>query len=144
MFLRDKYNVTDDHVVRHYDDAEHFGNPEDIKKLKELSLETKIIDILQNGHKNAVGLSELVKRICVNERKIRESIESLRRQGYAILIPRSKPFGYYFAESKAELDEYDVYMRHRLIEEYKTYKLVKRATKNKLGRIVQLPLDLKS
>lgn len=121
-----------------------FANPIDINRLKELSLETRIIDILQNGHKNAVGLSELVKRICVNERKIRESIESLRRQGYAILIPAKKPFGYYFAESKAELDEYDVYMRHRLIEEYKTYKLVKRATKNKLGRIVQLPLDLKS
>lgn len=109
-----------------------------LKNIELTELEAKIIEILQNGKANATRLDNLVKRLSTNERKIRQAIESLRREGYAILITARG--GYFFAENKAELDEYVAYMKSRLLNEYRTYKIVSRATKNKIGQVVQLKL----
>lgn len=107
-------------------------------------LEARIIEALQSGHANATKLKELVKIIGKNERVIRIAIESLRRQHYAILIAPDEPFGYFFAKDREELEEYLRYMRSRLIEEYKTYRIVKKATLTKLEKgFGQLPLFFK-
>ena len=104
----------------------------------EVPLSTKVLEILQNGKDNSIFRKDLCSMLNENERTIRLAIEVLRREGYAILI--SGKGGYFLAENKNELDEYTHYMRSRLINEYKTFKIVSRATKNKLGRLVQLPL----
>jgi biotin operon repressor len=106
----------------------------------EVPLSTKVLELLQNGKDNAMPLKQLVLRLQTNERKIRFAIEELRRDSYAVLI--TSHGGYFLAENKNELEEYTHYMKSRLINEYKTFKIVSRATKNKLGRLVQLPLNI--
>ncbi len=103
--------------------------------LFEDELQTKVLELLNNGHANAILLKDIQKRLQVkDERKIRIAIEKLRREGWQIIIPATRPYGYFIAENQAELDEYDHYMRSRMIEEYRTYKIVKRATKRKIQK----------
>ena len=101
----------------------------------------RILEKLGKGHNNAILLKNLCLLLgCKNERKVRLAIEDLRRERWAILIPATPPFGYFLAETQAELDEYIAYMRHRMVEEYKTYRIVKNTTVREFNKSVQLPL----
>ena len=84
-------------------------------KLFQKVLETQVIYNIGIGHANATRKSILVKNLHQNERLIRQIIENLRRDGNAILVSGKPPYGYFFAESQAELQEYVKYMRSRLI-----------------------------
>jgi len=112
----------------------------EISKDELTELEIKILNHLEVGHNNAIPLKNLCLKTGTSERKIRLGIEQLRREGWCVLIPGSAPFGYFLAENQAELDEYIAYMRSRLIEEYRTYRIVKNATIRKFRKTVQLPL----
>lgn len=107
-------------------------------KMFQKALEAQVLYNIGIGHANAARKSILVKNLHQNERLIRQTIENLRREGYAILVSGKPPYGYFFAENQTELQDYVKYMKSRLIEEYRTYKLVQKATKGKLGG--QLPL----
>jgi hypothetical protein len=114
-----------------------------ITKYELTELEISVLNHLKTGHDKATPLREFCLKTGIHERKLRMAIESLRRQGWAVLIPASKPFGYFLAQDRAELDEYTNYMRHRLIEEYHTYKSVKKATLTKINKeFGQLPLNI--
>lgn len=103
-------------------------------------IEIKVLNNLGQGHKNANSLKNLCLRTEIKERKLRMAIESLRRQGWAILIPFKKPWGYFLAADQKELDDYVHYMRSRLIEEYRTFRIVRKATIKKFDKTIQLPL----
>jgi biotin operon repressor len=106
---------------------------------KDTPLTTRVLELLQNGHQQAIGLKDLCKRLASNERKVRLAIEALRREGWQILISGSGQ-GYFIGETKEELDEFIRYMSHRMMEEYRTFRYVKNATKKKLLKQTQLPL----
>jgi biotin operon repressor len=112
----------------------------EISKEQLTELEIRVLNHLEYGHNNAISLKNLCLRTKMPERKIRKVIEALRREQWAILIHPSPPWGYFLAATKEELEEYNNYMRHRLIEEYRTYKIVKNATIKKFDRVTQLPL----
>ncbi|MFA5299753.1 MAG: hypothetical protein WC389_16330 [Lutibacter sp.] len=103
-------------------------------------IEIKVLNHLGYGHKNANSLKNLCLLTGIKERKLRMAIESLRRQGWSVLIPPKSPFGYFLAENQQELDAYVAYMKHRLIEEYKTYRIVRKTTIKKFDKTIQLPL----
>ena len=103
-------------------------------------IEIRVLNHLEYGHNNAMSLKNLCLRTGIKERKLRMAIESLRRQGWSVLIPPSAPFGYFLAENQQELDEYIAYMKHRIIEEYKTYRIVRKTTIKRFDKTIQLPL----
>jgi hypothetical protein len=112
-------------------------------KIALIEIEIKVLNHLDYGHLKAMKLKDLCLRTGEKERKIRIAIESLRRQGWAILIPCEKPFGYFLAENQTELDSYINYMRHRMVEEYHTFRIVKKATLRKFDKAMQIPLFMK-
>ena len=112
----------------------------ELTKSESQDLTTRILEKLGVGHKNAMLLRDLTKRLGIPERKTRMGIEQLRREGWCVLISGSKPFGYFMAESQTELDDYCHYMKSRMIEEYHTYKIVRKATIRQFHKSVQLPL----
>lgn len=103
-------------------------------------IEIRVLNHLEYGHNNAMSLKNLCLRTGIKERKLRMAIESLRRQGWAILIPFKKPWGYFLATDQKELDDYVHYMRSRLVQEYKTFRIVRKATIKKFDKTIQLPL----
>ena len=112
----------------------------ELTKTESQDLTTRILEKLGVGHQNAMLLKDLSKRTGENERKVRLGIEQLRREQWCILISNSKPFGYFLAQSQDELDTYVHYMRSRLIEEYRTFKIVRKATIRQIHKSVQLSL----
>ena len=112
----------------------------ELTKSESQDLTTRILEKLGVGHQNAMLLKDLTKRLAIPERKTRMGIEQLRREGWCILISGSKPFGYFLAENQDELDIYVHYMRSRMIEEYKTFKIVRKATIRQFHKSVQLQL----
>jgi len=58
---------------------------------KEVPLTTKVLELLQNGHENAMPLKDLCKRLTTPERKVRLAIEALRREGWQIVITATTP-----------------------------------------------------
>lgn len=114
----------------------------EISQTELTELEIRVLSHLGIGHNNAVLLKNLCLLTGTNERKIRIAIESLRRQGWAIIIPGTPPWGYFLAETQEELDDYVSYMRSRIIEEYRTFRIVRKATIKKFDKTVQLPLML--
>lgn len=101
------------------------------RKIELTQIQAKILEVLQIGHDNAIRREDLQKRIGVNERKMRDVIESLRREGYIILVSSNQPWGYYIGQTQEEVDEYINYMRSRIIDEYHVYRSVKNAAKKK-------------
>lgn len=129
-----------DYEFSHMTDSLNVANPQTIKEYIATELQIKVLNLLQNGHANAIGLKELCKALTTNERRVRLAIEALRREGWQILISGSGK-GYFIGETKEELDEFIRYMSHRMKEEYMTYALVKNATKRKIAKeFGQLPL----
>jgi biotin operon repressor len=114
----------------------------DIPKEELTEMEIKILNHLEQGHNKAISLRNLALRTGMSERKVRMTIEQLRREQWAILIPASAPFGYFLAQNQEELSSYIHYMKSRMIEEYKTYRIVKNATIRKFQKTVQLPLGV--
>jgi hypothetical protein len=139
--------------IGHFKDDFASANPIDISKYELNELEIKVIQNISVGHKNAIGLSELCKKINGNERKIRLAIESLRNQGYLILFGQklkiksineefiTVPSGYYFAETQEDVEEFINYMRSRIIAECLILRNIKLAATKKFTRqFGQLPL----
>ncbi len=102
-----------------------------IEKYELTELEIKILNILQRGHKNAIGLKDLCLRMGEKEdRKVRLAIESLRLQQYIILYGQKEkiyipdhtgkliktilPSGYYLDETEQEVNEFLEYMLSRI------------------------------
>lgn len=103
------------------------------KKIELTNLQAKILEVLQIGHENAIGKSDLQKRIGVDERKLREIIESLRLEGYLILIGKREPYGYFMARTQDEVNDCIDYFRSRVKNEYHTYKSLRIAAKKKFA-----------
>jgi hypothetical protein len=112
------------------------------KKIELTELQIRVLTHLELGHEHAISLRNLCLRSGISERKIRMTIESLRREKWAVLIPQKAPFGYFLASSKTELEEYSHYMKSRLINEYRTYKIVRKATIMNFNKVTQLPMLL--
>lgn len=114
------------------------------QKIALTELQARILEVLLKGHQNAIRREDLQKRIGIDERKMREVIESLRREGHLILVNASKPFGYFLAETQEEVDQYVAYMRSRIIDEYHVYRSVRNAAKKKFAREYgQIPMFMK-
>lgn len=103
----------------------------------------RILEKLGAGHENALPLKELCRKLDTrNERKVRLAIESLRHEGYPIVIAPEKPFGYFMVNNKQELDDFIKYFRSRIIGECLILAKVKKSGLSKLQKNVQLPLML--
>ncbi len=63
----------------------------------------KIVDLLQNGEKNAINMAELAARVNLDERELRRVIFRERCNGEIIL---SSSAGYYLPSNKEELERY--------------------------------------
>jgi hypothetical protein len=126
-----------------------------LTELEAITLEARLLEILQYGHRNAIGLSDLVKRTATNERKLRIAIENLRNEAnpnYIICFGQKTktidkngnkiilPNGYYLASTKQEYEEFKMYMRSRIISECLILRNLKLAANKKFDRVGQLPL----
>lgn len=107
------------------------------QKIALTELQARVIEMLQNGKENAVLRTELCKRLQESERKVRLTIESLRHEGWQIVTSGQ---GYYICKSEDELNEFVRYMRSRIREECIMLAQVRKATKRKIERQVQLPM----
>lgn len=63
-----------------------------------------ICDFIPRGRENAVTRSELVQRLNLPDRKIREMIEGARRDG-ALIINAQNGEGYFLSEDVGELKQ---------------------------------------
>jgi hypothetical protein len=124
-------------------------------------LEIRVLNILLIGHRNAIGLKELCKRLVQkDDRKVRIAIEQLRNQGYLVLFAQREivyipdhtgkliktvlPSGYFIAETMQETAEFIEYMRSRVIAECKIMRSIKIAAFKKYSlQFGQLPLFMK-
>jgi hypothetical protein len=122
-------------------------------QLETISLQANILEKLRIGHKNAIGLKDLCKKLDANERKLRLAIEALRNEGYLILFGQKTktkdtagnkiilPNGYYLCETPQEAIEFYEYMKSRVIEECKIMRSIKLAAHKKFNKTFgQLPL----
>lgn len=105
-----------------------------IQKVELTQLQARILELLQVGKENAIKLNDLQKRMGISERKLRMTIESLRNEGYLILVPSSPPWGYYLAQTQDEVDEFINYMRSRVIDECLIMRSMKIGAKKKFSK----------
>lgn len=111
------------------------------RKIELTQLQARILEILGRGRANAIRREDLQKRTGINERKMREVIESLRREGYIILIGANRPYGYYLGETQEEVAEFIAYFRSRIVDECITLRDVKVAANKKFARTFgQIPM----
>jgi biotin operon repressor len=80
----------------------------------DITLEARILEIIPLGQKSSIRRIDLQKQLGINERIIRNSIESLRHQGYLI---GTTGRGYYLCENYKEASAFLDYMRSRVINE---------------------------
>jgi len=140
-------------------DSLNSTNPQTIVEYVRTELEIKVLNSLQNGHANAIGLKDLCKLLNQKEnRKVRLAIEDLRHQGYLILFGQKEkvykiingknvdtkqvlPSGYYLATTQEEAQEFIAYMRSRIIAECLIMKDIRLAMIKKFTKqFGQLPL----
>jgi hypothetical protein len=126
------------------------------QKIELTNLQARILEILQIGHKNAIGLKDLCKRLNGDDRKVRLAIEALRNEGYLVLFGQKQkskddkgnkivlPSGYYIGKTFNESMEFYNYMKSRVIEECHIMRSIKLATHKKFEHTFgQLPLFFK-
>ena len=79
-----------------------------------------INEILSEGAENAIPGREICELLKINIRELTAAIERERRAGIPICASTGKPYGYFLANSKAEMDSYCNSLRHRAGELFKT------------------------
>lgn len=109
-----------------------------VTQLKDTLLQSKIIEVLQNGERNAVKMRELKQLLGpFNDRRIRLAINDLRLQKYLIL---SSSRGYWLAESWEEFKSWDDYMTSYIADLSHVKKRVQEGALERYKDKFQLPL----
>ena len=109
-----------------------------VTQLKDTLLQSKIIEVLQNGERNAVKMRELKQLLGpFNDRRIRLAINDLRLQKYLIL---SSSRGYWLAESWEEYKSFADYMYSYIGDISHMTKVMGLGAGEKFGKCYQPPL----
>ena len=82
--------------------------------------------IKQRSKSNPIKNIELRKGTNLSERQIKKLIESFRQQGYPILASREKPFGYFWASSVLEIEEFERTFLNQARTTFKTFRAMKK------------------
>ncbi len=85
-------------------------------------LKSSILNLIQRNHqgkKRAITVAQVVYEFIgtetpLDERTIRKIIRQLNFEGYPILSSIHYPYGIYYAENKAEVDEYCANLSSRM------------------------------
>lgn len=64
------------------------------------------IDYIPHGRSNAITAEQLGKRLSIPPRKVTLRVQAYRLRGAPICASNTEPYGYFMAESPAELGQY--------------------------------------